>query len=545
MDTSRPQPEGHSGAGVSRRFAWTWALAFAAATALPYLLAAAAAPAGTRFTWILPPYGEDGIAYFAWVRQAELGRVLFTMKYTALPHGQFLFLPFFLVIGWLVRLTALPAGVVMLAAKSVGVACFWLAFFRLAATFRLDRRETSLAAVLTGATSGLGGWWALAAGADSTAMRTAADLWLPDVNTLWSLVWNPLFPLSLALALLAVASWERATTGGEAREVWIAGAALGGLALVHPYVVPVQAVALTLIGVRRLRVRAVPLLLRVAAALLVPAAIVAASYWLNPLLRAHGDTGAMNAATVGGLALGLGAPLLLAVAGMAWGGGGTRTRLWPLAVWVAVGAVGCSLPVWFQHKLILGLHVPVCIVAATTMAAATDRLFKRRYALVAAALTVVAFGVPSHALNVRAAAGDLGDNKLCLFRLSDDLAGALAYLRRATDADDVVLASLRVSALVPAYAGNTVIWGHWAQTVDMDTRSVWLRDLLASRSPLPEEERVDRLAAAGIRYVVGGGACRDDANILPPKWLVPRLRPLFAAGRHTVYELPPRRPAAP
>ena len=545
MDTAQPRREGSPGVGVSRRFAWIWALAFAAATALPYLVAAAACPPGSRSTWILPPYGEDGIAYFAWARQAELGQVLFSMKYTALPHGRFLFLPFFLLIGWLARLTTLPVGIVMLAAKSLGVVCFWLAFFRLTAAFRLDRRETTLAAVLAGATSGLGGWWALAAGADSAARRTAADLWLPDVNTLWSLVWNPLFPLSLALALVAVASWERATTGAGARNAWVAGAALGGLALVHPYVVPVQVAVLTLVGVYRLRARAVPLLARVAAALFAPAAVVAASYWLNPLLQAHGDTGAMNAASAGGLALGLGVPVLLAIAGIAWGGSGTRARLWPLALWVAIGAAGCTLPVWFQHKLILGLHAPVCVVAATTMVAAADRLLRHRHALVAMTLVVAALGIPSHALNARAAAQDLRDNKLCLFRVSDDLASALAYLRRSTDPDDVVLANLRTSTLVPAFAGNTVIWGHWAQTVDMDERSAWLRDLLASRSPLSEEERVGRLAAAGIRYVVGGSACADDVNILPPKWLLSHLRPLFAAGKHTVYELPPRRSAAP
>jgi len=545
VDTTRPQPAGARGAGVPRRLAWTWALAFAAATALPYLLAVAAAPAGTRFTWVLPPYGEDGLAYLAWVRQAELGRVLFTMKYTALPHGAFLFLPFFLIVGWLAGLTSLPAGVVMLLVKCAGVVGFWLAFFRFAAVFRLDRRETIAAAVLAGASSGLGGWWALATGAASVTRSAAADLWLPDVNTLWSLVWNPLFPFSLALALVAIASWERATTAGAPRDAWLAGAALGGLALVHPYVVPVQVAVLAIVGGVRLRLAAVPQLARAAAALAGPAAIVAASYLLNPLARAHGGSGTMSSASAGSLALGLGAPLLLAAAGLAWGGGAARARLWPLVVWLAVGALGCALPVWFQQKLVLGLHLPVCVIATVAIAAAADRLVPRRHAAVAAALLVAALGAPSHAFNVRAAARDLRANVNCNFLVGDDLAAALAYLRSSTDPGGVVLANLRASTLVPALAGNTVIWGHWAQTVDMDARSVWLRDLLSARSPLPEEQRVARLSAAGVRYVLAGAACRADEAILPPRWLVAHLRPLYSAGKYTVYELTPRRGAAP
>jgi hypothetical protein len=528
--------------GIARRAAWTWAVAFAAVTALPYLIAAAAAPAGHAYTWILPPYSEDGLAYFAWVRQAELGHLLFAMKYTAVPHQPFLFLPFFLVAGWIVHLTALPVGIAMLLLKSVGVVLFWLAFFRLAATLRLDRRETLLGAVLAGTSSGLGGWWALFAGLERATAGPAADLRIVDANTLWSLVWNPLFPFSFALMLLAFDGWERATADGrEMRGAWIAGAALGGLALVHPYVVPLLLVVLGVVGAARLRAGVVPAALRLAAGLALPAGITAYSYFSNPLVQAHSRAGTMQAGPLTGMLLALGLPLLLAGIGMAAGRGDVRRRLWPLALWAALGLAGCTLPVWFQHKMVLGVHLPVCMIAAAAVASfqrpSGGRGRHRAGALAAVALLVAAT-VPSHVANAIATIRDVRRNDACHVYVREDVAAALGFLRRSTSPDDVVLASLTTSTLVPAFAGNTVVWGHWAQSVDIASRRRWLLEVVVgSRSPLTEGERLGRLREGRVRYVVTGSECRLDDGLGPLGWLRPYLRTAFSSGPVAVLEL--------
>ena len=526
---------------MPRQFVWTWAVAFAALTALPYLIAAAATPVGQAYTWILPPFPEDALAYFAWVRQAELGNVLFTMKYTAIPHQPFLFLPFFLAAGWVVRLTALPVGIAMLLLKSAGVVLFWWAFFRLAAAFRLGRRETIVAAVLAGTSSGFGGWWALLAGLDRATAGLSADLRIVDANTLWSLVWNPLFPFSFALMLVAVTGWEGATTAGDSRGAWIAGAALGGLALVHPYVVPLLVTVLGIVGVVRLRAKVVPMALRLGAALAVPAAITAVSYLANPLVQAHSRAGTMSAGPLVGMVLALGLPLLLAALGLAIGRADVRRRLWPLALWVALGLAGCTVPIWFQHKMILGIHMPVCLVASASVASLwrrPDGSERHGWAPIVVVALLVALTVPTHVANARAAIDELRRDDTCQLRMRDDVAAALAFLRASTSPDDVVLASLRTSTLVPAFAGNTVVWGHWAQSVDVASRRAWLREVvLDPRSPLAESDRLQRLLDARVRYFLAGAECRLDDGAGPPRWLRPYLRAVFAAGRVTVLEL--------
>lgn len=521
--------------------AWLWAVAFSIATALPYLLAAAATPAGHTYNWILPPYPEDGLAYFAWVRQAELGNVLFTMKYTAIPHQPFLFLPFFLAAGWVVRLTALPVGIAMLLLKSAGVVAFWLAFFRLAAAFRLDRRETTIAAVLAGTSAGFGGWWALLAGLERATAGLSADLRIVDANTLWSLVWNPLFPFSLALMLVAVAAWERATTAGSSRDAWLAGAALGGLALVHPYVVPLLVAVLGAVGAIRLQTKVVPMALRLGAALAAPATVTAVSYFSNPLAQAHGRAGTMSAGPLAGMVLALGLPLLVAAVALATGRADVRRRLWPLALWAALGLAGCAVPIWFQHKMILGIHLPVCIIAATSVASfwrRPDGSARHGWGPVAAVALLVAVTAPTHVANANATIDELRHEGTCQFWVRDDVAAALGYLRTSTSPDDVVLASLRTSTLVPALAGNTVVWGHWAQSVDAASRGAWLREVvLDPPSPGAEAGRLDRMREIRVRYFLAGADCRLDDGVGPPRWLRPHLRAVYSSGRVTVLEL--------
>ena len=65
------------------------------ATSLPYVVNWFFTPAGHHYTWIMPPYPEDSLAYLAWSQQAAHGSLLFKLKYTALPHTAFLFQPFF------------------------------------------------------------------------------------------------------------------------------------------------------------------------------------------------------------------------------------------------------------------------------------------------------------------------------------------------------------------------------------------------------------------------------------------------------------------
>ncbi|NLF13892.1 MAG: hypothetical protein GX597_19085, partial [Anaerolineaceae bacterium] len=94
-----------------RQWALRWAIAVVALSCLPYLLAWALAPDGTRYTGLLlNPL--DGASYYAKMQQGARGDWLFHLPFTPEPHeGSPIFL-FYLALGHLSRLLSLPIPLV-------------------------------------------------------------------------------------------------------------------------------------------------------------------------------------------------------------------------------------------------------------------------------------------------------------------------------------------------------------------------------------------------------------------------------------------------
>ena len=107
-----------------RVFRAGWTVFVVLATTVPYGLNLMVAPSGSHYTWIVPPYPEDSLAYRAWSQQAAHGSLLFQLKYTALPHAAFLFQPLFLICGWISAVFHCDIGIVHLVVKAVGVVLF-------------------------------------------------------------------------------------------------------------------------------------------------------------------------------------------------------------------------------------------------------------------------------------------------------------------------------------------------------------------------------------------------------------------------------------
>ena len=515
--------------GAGRAFCLLWVALMLLASALPTLLAWREAPPGHEFTWSLPPYPEDSLSYQAWARQAMNGHLLFKLKYTPQPHRPFLFQPFFIAAGLLARATGTTPGFALFLLKCVGVAVFWLVFFRFTTFLRLPRGRTRLAAVLLGLASGLGAPCVWLLGPDGAG---SADLWLVDLTTCWSLEWNAVFPWSLSLILSVVMLLWGGFRKPAARSGTLAGLLTGLLAFVHPYHVPML---LLFAGVCALLIRrrgwwkvAVPFL-----AIAVPlAGLAALPSWRHPLLAQHAATGRMPSPPLLPLLLGLGIPFGLALAGL----GANRRRLRvhaPLAAWIALSLALAYAPFWFQRKLLFGLQVPIAIWAAHGLA---EGLRSRTWS---ALLLVLALCTPPYLLHtqfrtLRASRGDADP-----FTVAPDLASALAYLRDQVDPDEIVVASYETSRLIPALAGQTVLWGHWAQSVDLAARREEMTEAL--RAPRrPHDRRAAAFWASGARYALTDPTLLGEAAGTIPSWLAADTRVLFQRGAVRVLErIPP------
>jgi len=518
-DSNRNSPAKTDCAGL-KNFRLGWIAFMVLATSAPYLLNFFSAPAGSHYTWIVPPYPEDAFGYMAWTRQAAQGHFLFQLKFTALPHSAFLFHPFFLVAGWVSWLFVGNVGLTLFVLKEVGVVFFLLAFFKYADYLGLNKFQSIVATILIGVSSGLGGllvWFGLA----DPSTNFSGDLWLVDMNTFWCLLWNPLFPYSLALMLLAVFWLDRGSRAGRKSDFWRAGVATAILALIHPYSQPLLFAFAVLITVMRKRAAARIYLSRYFL-VAIPAVIYAGLVTMfNPLISRHDAAGAMISPSPATYALGFGLPLVFSVAGLLVGREQLLKRCWPVVLWFVLSALLAYFPFWFQRKLIFGAHVPLCIVAAVSLDLLLNRFSNSRTRGWVAAVVAVIFLpllVTTPAFLLDRENREVRDNTDGYYYVSGDVMDGLRFLKTGTKPRDVVFASVETSRLIPGLAGNTVVWGHWAQSVDLAERQIWITNLFNPRAVWTDPNRAREFWGTNIQYIFADGLLKQSVEQGRYRW---------------------------
>jgi len=499
-----------------------WIIFMALATSAPYLLNFFSTPAGCHYTWILPPYPEDSFGYMAWAQQAAQGHLLFQLKFTALPHSAFLFHPFFLVAGWLSRLFAGNVGFTLFVLKEVGVVFFLLTFFKYADYLGLNRFQSTVATILVGVSYGLGGLLACFGLADPSS-RFSGDLWLVDMNTFWCLLWNPLFPYSLTLMLLALFWLDRGSRDGRKSDFWLAGAATGILALIHPYSQPLLFSFAIVITMLRRKASALIYLTRYFSAAIPFVVYVGLVAALHPLISRHDSTGEMTSPSLLTYVLGFGLPLLFCVAGLAVGREQLMKRCWPVTVWFVLSVALAYLPFWFQRKLIFGAHIPLCIVAAISLDLLLNRFSNPRtrgWATVAAAVVLLPLLVSTPAYLLTSENREVRNNVDGYYYINSDVMDGLHFLKTGTKPRDVVFATVETSRLIPGIAGNTVVWGHWAQSVDLAERQNWITNLFNAHADWTDTNRGREFWGTNIQYIFADGPFKQSLEQGRSRWQV-------------------------
>jgi hypothetical protein len=74
--------------------------------------------------------------------------------------------------------------------------------------------------------------------------------------------------------------------------------------------------------------------------------------------------------------------------------------------------------------------------------------------------------------------------------------------------------------MIPAYAGNTVIWGHWAMSVDADEREAWSRDLFERPQNWDDPARARDFWSSGVEYIFADGILKQGIERTGYKWRV-------------------------
>ncbi len=501
------------------RLAWT---AFVlVATSAPYLVNFFSTPSGYHYTWIIPPYPDDSFGYAAWAQQAAHGAWLFKIKFTAVPHAPFLFHPFFLICGRLSALFSCDVGTAFFAVKAIGVVLFFAVFYRYIDYLKLNTTASVVATILVGISSGLGGLFALAGWTRMSIFP--ADLWMPEMSTYWSLLWNPLFPFSLSLLLLSIYWLDRGSREGIAADFWGSGIANGVMALIHPYSVPFLLAFAAILTVVRCGIKSIGYFGRYLGSAL-PFLIY--MFWVsqsNRLVLQHSVQGAMKSPHPIVYAIGFGLPLVFVAVGLVVRGKLLLIHYWHILVWFLLSAVLAFFPFWYQRKLVFGAHIALCILAAVVFDSILSAIASRqlrRIAMFASAIIFMPLLAVTPAYLAYRQRQEVKQNRDGAYYISDAMMEALRALRKESKPDEVTIALYSTSRLIAAFAGNTVVWGHWAMSIDLKERQKWTQKLFSSQADWSDVNRAAQFWGDNAQLLFADGPLKQSIELHPYQWEV-------------------------
>ena len=511
---------------------WFLGLTFAVLLVAVFPYAVLWLKAGKHFVFsglVYLPY--DGYAYLAKMREGWLGAWRFTLAYTPHPgQGAYLYL-FHLALGHLARFWGLSLPLTYNLARLAGdVAVVWALGRFFGALFPRDAfaRRFAWAASLFG----LGMGWAVLPWAQTVLPM---DFWVSEVYPLLTVLTNAHFPWALALLLALVR---------PAAPRWWNALAAFGLALLSPFgVVLVNFLLALQFGVEYTFPKtaehnrssqsatrnsfcprlpfppaASEALCRGLLVALGGVPYAAYAYWAthrDPVLAGWTAQNRTPLLPWWNMLFALLPWALLALA--AWQKPHPARR--PLALWVAAALLLAALPTALPRRFLMGLFVPLVGLTALAWREAFRRhLWGKLVPLMAAPSVVLVVAAPAVLYQPATPQG-----RVSLLYLTRGEAEAMAWLREHTPPQAVVLAAPDTGAIIPAWSGRRVLYGHPMETLDGPRYRELVGDFF--RRCLKGNAAWAFLRSEGVDYIFVGPRERELGGLpiyLPPETVVAR-----------------------
>ncbi len=521
--------------GVTNSPRWAeWKIAIAIAIlativlSIPYALGYAFANPSTEYMGIVMN-PEDSQSYFAKMLEGYDGNWLYTIPFTSEEHSPAFVGGFYIGLGHLARFLGLSLAAMWHIARIIADLILFLVVFDFITIFLKDSLGRWVGYLLTIFGSGLG-WLLFVMNQPSWLGETPVDFKMPEAHIFFTALTFPHVAIGVALMLSSFRFSLRARA--ENANIWLdailAGMANLALAIVYPFMIyPVFLTGLLFLSYRIIISRRI--LVREAIALatcfLIPAPLLlyyALTLATNPIFRAWEAQSITLSPPLPHYLLAYGPMLLLAVLVL-------RQRhaefafLW---CWVIAVALLVYAPLNAQRRFVEGVHVPLAILASAGLVYSAvpwlerTRAFRwlvtrpgysveglRRLTLVSILFLMSLSNL--YILSSTSATASL-EPIYPLFRLRRETE-AVDWLRANTTRSDVVLGAYETGNLIAARAGNRVVVGHWAETVDWEAKLQETQDFY--RANKDDAARRDFLARYHVAYVFVGPRERADGAI--------------------------------
>jgi hypothetical protein len=498
-----------------------WILAFlvtlitVGVTSIPYALGYLTARDGWVFMGVLMN-PEDTQSYFAKMLQGYDGNLLYTIPFTFEPHSGAFIGAFYMWLGQLARLVGVSIEVIWQLARIVADVILFLVTFGFVSTFLTETRARWTAYFLSLFGSGLG-WVLFLLNQLYWLGAFPVDFKQPGAHLFFMALTFPHVALGTALTMIIFWFLLRLSIGNSfANLSWKviipAGMATLLLGIAYPFLVYLPAASAILYWLFLSWRARQPLWFQgsmFAITFAIPAPLyIYYAYTLrtNVVFRAWDAQAGTPALPWPHYLLAFGPMLLLAFT--QWRNRPSSRRQFPLLwLWILAAALLLYAPFGPQRRFVQGVHVPLSILSTAGFLNIVLPWLRRTrpwHALIArprysaerlSRLVIVLFLAFMSLSNLYVIASvsvsAVVQQPDTLFRPTDEVE-ATAWLRANVEQTVVVMADYLTGNYVAARAGQRVVLGHWAETVDyaekvsavarfysIETADDWRRDLLS------------------------------------------------------------------
>lgn len=473
---------------------------------------------------------DDYCNYLSWLRQMADGHFFLHNSFTTDTQKDLEFNVFFWLLGRFMALTHCgPQLALQLARVGGGVGLLWLIsrFYRYCLPNNVNARLTAFGFACL--SSGFG-WMVWTQWQDKNT-NAPVDAWQPEAYTFLSIYTSALMTVSTVLILGALYALLLGEQTGRPKYAVIAGVCGGILGNMHSYDVlhlsaawGVFLVVLTVLrrgkGMAQSWLRAV-----VALALTLPTTLymyyvfnaeavfhkranvptLSPAFW--HYILAYGFVFLLaslaGVVVVRNLALTPNhspIPLSESPVQMGKGLGGASLPLLFALCWAVGGFLVCYLPFAFQRKMLMGEHIPLCLLAGVGAAWLADKLKPQVRTLALAVLVLLA--LPSNVFflvrDFRHLQHNRSETHLPPF-LSTSLIDVYHWVRANTPADAAIVGFPGLCTALPGEAGRAVWAGHWAETPSYGQKDAEFTDAFDRLTPASDRQAF--LASTHAQYL--------------------------------------------
>ena len=518
-----------------RRWLINWATAIMFITSLPYLYGWFLSTDHMQFSGFILGL-EDANSYLAKMRMGAEGGWLFHLAYTPEPHpGAYLF-GFHLLLGKIARLLSLSPVLVYHMTRIIFGIGLLLTLYGFMAYFLPSIPERKLAFLLAALGSGLG--WLLILLQLTPTLGLPLDTYVPEGFIFLVLLHLPHLALVESLLFWAILLTQHGWQTNTWPPVIWAGLALLVMSWIAAFYIVVFAAVWGAVWVvlwpGRRPVRS--LFIKIAAAVLISSPLLvynAYVFSMNPILKIWSQQNIILSPQPWHYALAYGFLIIPALYGgrllMAHD---SHHRYQPLIliVWCLIFPILVYIPFNLQRRLVVGVQVPLAMLAAGAMCHLMARYISPGKQTLARAGIILFFSLTNIFLLTGGFASVLW-RQPPIFRPQTQLKAMQWLAQRAND--EVILAVYETGNALPAFANVRAFVGHGPETVNSEEK----RELAQTffRETTDDNWRLALLKKFKIRYLYYGPNEKATGNFAPAG--APYLRELYQNEEVQIFEV--------